>query len=69
MARKKTKTKAKSKTTKQSKKISFVLSKQQKIVLGSFLFLLGLALLFSFISYFFSWQADQSTLNDLSDRS
>ena len=69
MARKKTKTKTKSKTTKQSKKISWVLSKQQKIVLGSFLFLLGLALLFSFISYFFSWQADQSTLSQLSDRS
>ncbi|EAQ49110.1 FtsK/SpoIIIE family DNA translocase [Leeuwenhoekiella blandensis] len=69
MARKKTKTKTKSKTTKQSKKISWVLSKQQKIVLGSFLFLLGLALLFSFISYFFSWQADQSTLSELSDRS
>lgn len=69
MARKKTKTKTKSKTTKQSKKISLVLSKQQKIVLGSFLFLLGLALLFSFISYFFSWQADQSTLSQLSDRS
>ena len=69
MARKKTKTKTKSKTTKQSKKISWVLSKQQKIVLGSFLFLLGLALLFSFISYFFSWQADQSTLSQLIDRS
>ncbi|MFD2827093.1 DNA translocase FtsK 4TM domain-containing protein [Leeuwenhoekiella polynyae] len=67
MARKKTKTKPKS--TKQPKKISFKLSKQQKIVLGSFLFLLGLALLFSFISYFFTWQADQSTLHNLSDRS
>ncbi|RXG15744.1 S-DNA-T family DNA segregation ATPase FtsK/SpoIIIE [Leeuwenhoekiella aestuarii] len=67
MARKKTKTKSKS--TKQPKKISFKLSKQQKIVLGSFLFLLGLALLFSFISYFFTWQADQSTLHNLSDRS
>ena len=67
MARKKTKTKTK--TTKQPKNFSFKLSKQQKIVLGSFLFLLGLALLFSFISYFFTWQADQSTLNNLSDRS
>ncbi|WP_028374781.1 DNA translocase FtsK [Leeuwenhoekiella sp. MAR_2009_132] len=66
MARKKTKTTTK-KTT-QSKKLSLKLSKQQKIVLGSFLFLLGLALLFSFISYFFSWQADQSTLDSLGDR-
>ena len=68
MARKKAKTKS---TTpkKQPVKISFKLSKQQKIVLGSFLFLLGIALLFSFLSYFFSWQADQSTLNSLGDRS
>ena len=66
MARKKTKTTTK-KTT-QPKKITFKLSKQQKIVLGSFLFLLGIALLFSFISYFFNWQADQSTLDSLGDR-
>ena len=66
MARKKTKTKPTSK--KQPLKISFKLSKQQKIVLGSFLFLLGLALVFSFTSYFFNWQADQSTLNRLGDR-
>lgn len=68
MARKKAKTKT---TTSQKKpvKISFKLSKQQKIILGSFLFLLGIALMFSFISYFFSWQADQSTLNSLDDRS
>ena len=67
MARKKTKTKTKA--TKQPVKFSFKLSKQQKIVLGSFLFLLGLALLFSFISYFFTWQVDQSTLDSFSDRS
>lgn len=42
------------------KKISFSLTKQQKILLGSFLFLLGLALVFSFVSYFFTGQADQS---------
>ncbi len=67
MARKKAKTKSTPK--KQPVKISFKLSKQQKIVLGSFLFLLGLALMFSFLSFFFSWQADQSTLNSLGDRS
>ncbi len=50
------------------KKISFSLSKQQKILLGSFLFLLGLALLFSFVSYFFTWQADQSEIGILSER-
>lgn len=50
------------------KKISFSLSKQQKILLGSFLFLLGIALLFSFVSYFFTWQADQSEIGLLSER-
>ncbi len=50
------------------KKISFSLSKQQKIILGSFLFLLGLALLFSFVSYFFTWQADQSEIGNLAER-
>jgi S-DNA-T family DNA segregation ATPase FtsK/SpoIIIE len=50
------------------KKISFSLSKQQKILLGSFLFLLGLALLFSFVSYFFTWQADQSEIGVLAER-
>ncbi len=50
------------------KKISFSLSKQQKILLGSFLFLLGLALIFSFISYFFTWKADQSDLGMLTTR-
>ncbi len=44
------------------------LSKQQKILLGSFLFLLGLALLLSFVSYFFTWQADQSNIGNLTDR-
>ncbi len=50
------------------KKINFSLSKQQKIILGSFLFLLGLALLFSFVSYFFTWQADQSEIGNLAER-
>jgi len=66
MARKK-KTSTKT-TTKTRKKINFTLSKQQKIIWGGFLFLLGVALLLSFISYFFSWQSDQSTLGDLTSR-
>ena len=49
------------KKTKQPRKpISFSLSKQQKILLGSFLTLLGIALLISFTSFLFTWQADQS---------
>jgi len=60
--------KKKSTTKTPRKKISFTLSKQQKILLGSFLFLLGLALLFSFVSYFFTWQADQSEIGVLAER-
>ncbi len=51
-------------TRKKSKKLSFTLSQQTKVLLGSFLFLFGLALVFSFISYFFTGQADQSILGD-----
>ena len=54
-----------SKTKKTRKKISFTLSKQQQIILGSFLFLLGVALLISFASYFFTWQEDQSIIGTL----
>lgn len=58
MAKKQKKTS--SKTSKRS--LSVKLSKQQKIILGSFLFILGLMFLFSFVSYFFTWQADESTI-------
>jgi S-DNA-T family DNA segregation ATPase FtsK/SpoIIIE len=63
MARKKKKT-ARTKT----KKSFFKLSKQQKVILGSFLLILGIALIFSFVSYFFNWKADQSTIGDLLNR-
>jgi len=49
-------------------KISFKLSKQQKIILGSFLFLLGAALLISFTSYFFTWKIDQSEIGIFNER-
>ncbi|MDC8004789.1 DNA translocase FtsK 4TM domain-containing protein [Aureisphaera galaxeae] len=63
MAKKKT---AKKRTAKKPrKKLSLTLSRQQKIILGSALFFFGLALLFSFVSYFFTWQADQSSVGEL----
>ena len=65
MAKKKAKTK---KTPKKSGKISFKLNRQQKVVLGSFLMLFGLALIVAFISFLFNWQADQSILNEFSNR-
>lgn len=63
MPKKNNKTTSKEKSPR--KKISFTLSKQQQILWGSFLFLLGLALLISFTSYFFTWQEDQSIIGEL----
>ena len=50
------------------KKISFALTKQQKIIWGAFLFIIGIALFLSFTSYFFSWKADQDILGDFTNR-
>ncbi|MBZ9729300.1 DNA translocase FtsK [Salegentibacter sp. JZCK2] len=66
MAKKKTRTKTS--TGKKSTKFSFKLNRQQKVVLGSFLMLFGLALSVAFISFLFNWQADQSTLGEFSNR-
>ncbi len=54
--------------TAKSKKLGFKISRQQKVVLGSFLMLLGFALFIAFISFLFNWQADQSTLSELGNR-
>ncbi len=58
-------TKSKPKTT---KKINLRLSKQNKIVLGSLLMLVSIALFIAFISYFFNWRLDQSQLVDFTER-
>jgi len=61
--------KSKSKSSRAAtKKMKFSLSMQQKILLGSFLFLFGAALFLSFASYFFTWQADQSDIGIWADR-
>ncbi|WP_411030536.1 DNA translocase FtsK 4TM domain-containing protein [Spongiimicrobium sp. 3-5] len=57
---------AKPKATK--KGFSFRLSKQNKIILGSLLILFSMALFFSFISFYFTWQDDQSTLTEFANR-
>ena len=62
MAKKKTAKTKKSKSPR--KKISFTLSRQQKIIWGSGFIFLGLALFFSFVSYFFTWQKDQSLVGN-----
>ncbi len=64
MAKKRTK----SKPTTNKKRLSLKLSKQNKIILGSLLIVLSIALFFSFISYFFTWQEDQSMLSEFKNR-
>lgn len=43
-------------------------TQQKKMMFGFFLLMLFLLLLTAFISYFFSWQADQSLLTDFANR-
>jgi len=59
-------TKSKPKPTKKGS--PFRLSKQNKIILGSLLMLFSIALFFSFISFYFNWQDDQSLLSEFKDR-
>lgn len=67
MAKKRTKSKSK-KTTTAQKKVSFKPSKQNKIIFGSLLIVLSIALFFSFMSFYFTWQEDQSMLSQFADR-
>ncbi|MBP2832860.1 DNA translocase FtsK 4TM domain-containing protein [Aquimarina sp. U1-2] len=69
MAKKKVSTK--SKTTRKTRtplKEKLALSRQQKVVLGSFLFFLGIGLFFAFISFFFNWKIDQSEVSQFYNR-
>ncbi|PKV50577.1 S-DNA-T family DNA segregation ATPase FtsK/SpoIIIE [Aquimarina sp. MAR_2010_214] len=69
MAKRKVSTKRK--TTKKPKtplKEKFTLSRQQKVVLGSFLFFLGIGLFFAFVSFFFNWKIDQSEISQFYNR-
>lgn len=43
-------------------------SKQNTIILGSLLILFSMALFFSFVSFYFTWQDDQSLLTEFGDR-
>lgn len=66
MAKKKTKT---NKTPKRKiKKPNLKLSSQQKLILGSFLVILGILLCIAFISFFFTGEADQSSLSNFTSR-
>src|SRR6056300_1867650 len=66
MAKRKSKSK---KTPKKSLSMpKFNLSNQQKLVLGSFLAILGLLLFIAFVSFLFTGKADQSTLSEFASR-
>ncbi|WP_274476149.1 FtsK/SpoIIIE family DNA translocase [Mangrovimonas aestuarii] len=64
------KTKTKTKTQKKPRKNIFKkeLTSQQKLILGSFLIILGLVFALSFVSYFFTGHIDQSTLSEFASR-
>lgn len=69
MAKKKVSTKRKTiKKPKTSLKEKFTLSRQQKVVLGTFLFFLGIGLFFAFVSFFFNWKIDQSEISQFYNR-
>lgn len=65
MAKKASKSKPKTKST---KKNPFRISKQNKIILGSLLILFSIALFFSFVSFYFTWEHDQSLLSEFKNR-
>lgn len=72
MAKAKPKAKPAKKTTKKTrpkfKRPNLVLNSQQKLVVGSFLIILGILLFIAFLSFFFTGEADQSTLSEFSSR-
>ena len=47
---------------------AFLKTRQTQTILGSFLILFSFFLLIAFVSFFFNWQEDQSTLNKLTDK-
>ncbi|AFU70213.1 cell division DNA translocase FtsK [Psychroflexus torquis ATCC 700755] len=64
----KTKRPIKSKAKQTKPKVKFKVSKRTKIIFGSFLMLFAIGLFISFVSYFFNWQADQSLMANVLDR-
>ncbi|WP_025743092.1 FtsK/SpoIIIE family DNA translocase [Aquimarina pacifica] len=69
MAKKKVSTKRKTvKKPKKPLKQRLAFSRQQKVVLGAFLFFLGLGLFFAFVSFFFNWKVDQSEISQFYNR-
>ncbi|UOB17758.1 DNA translocase FtsK [Abyssalbus ytuae] len=65
MARKKKTQKISSSKNKQSTTKNF---KKQKIIFGSLLMLLSIALIIAFVSFFYTWKVDQSQLEDFANK-
>lgn len=69
MARKtKSTTKTKSKSKKPNAIVTFFKSRQTQTIIGSFLLLFSLFLFVAFVSFFFSWQEDQSIVNEFGNK-
>lgn len=70
MAKKKSTTNTKSKTKKSfvTQSVSFFKNRQTQTILGIFLMLFSVFLCIAFVSFYFSWQEDQSALHQLTDR-
>ncbi len=62
------KRKKKTRTATKSKPLKFTLSKKRQIILGSLLILLSIAMIIAFVSFFISWQNDQSILTEFTNR-
>ena len=65
---KKTKNTTKIKSQGSNSIINIFKSRQIQTVIGSFLLFFSLFLLVAFISFFFSWQEDQSIINEFSNK-
>ena len=69
MARKTKKTKQKTEKKPRFQKLkAFLNNRQTHTVFGLFLVIFSIFLVIAFFSFFFSWQADQSTLNQFTDK-
>ncbi len=69
MAKKKTTVQKKQPKTSIFKRVStFFSNRQNQTLLGAFLFLFSIFLTVAFVSFFFSWQEDQSTLTEFGNK-
>ena len=69
MAKRKQSIKSTKKTTEnKSSFFAFLKTRQTQTILGTFLILFSVFICIAFISFFFNWQEDQSTLTELSNK-